>query len=170
MKKYELNKEDVALCCEAGPTGFVLARRLIKLGYDCIVVAPSKIPTQSGDKVKTDRKDARKLARLHRAGELTAVHIPEVEDEVIRDVCGGHTDAVNVLAQAKKQLLLFFLRNGYHYKGKANWTEAHMRYLRELVLSHPSQKLILEEYLQRIDAAEKQVKRIEEQMLMLLET
>ena len=79
----------------------MLARRLIKLGFDCIVVAPSKIPSKPGDKVKTDRRDARKLARLHRAGELTAVHIPDVEDEVIRDVCRGRTDAVNVLAQAK---------------------------------------------------------------------
>jgi len=170
QKKHELEKKQLHICYEAGPTGFVLARRLIKLGYDCIVVAPSKIPAKPGDKVKTDRKDARRLARLHRAGELTAVHIPEVDDEVIRDVCRGRTDAVNVLAQAKKQLLSFLLRNGYHYKGKANWTEAHMRYLRELVLPHPAQKLILEEYLQRIDAAEKQVKRIEEQMLMLLET
>lgn len=170
LKQHGLGKEQLRICYEAGPTGFVLARRLIKLGFDCIVVAPSKIPSKPGDKVKTDRRDARKLARLHRAGELTAVHIPDVEDEVIRDVCRGRTDAVNVLAQAKKQLLSFLLRNGYRYKGTAHWTQAHMRYLRELVLPHPAQKLILEEYLQRIDAAEKQVMRIEEQMLMLLET
>ena len=170
QKKHDLEKEQLHICYEAGPTGFILARRLIKLGYDCIVVAPSKIPTKSGDKVKTDRKDARKLARLHRAGELTAVHIPDVEDEVIRDVCRGRTDAVSELVRSKKQLLSFLLRNGYRYTGKAHWTQAHMRYLRELVLAHPAQKLILEEYLQRIDAATKQIKRIEEQMLMLLET
>jgi transposase len=168
--KHNLEKEQLRICYEAGPTGFVLARRLIKLGYDCIVVAPSKIPTKPGDRVKTDRRDARKLARLHRAGELTAVHIPDVEDEAIRDVCRGRTDAVSELTRSKKQLLSFLLRSGYRYSGKAHWSQAHMRYLRELVLAHPAQKLILEEYLQRIDAAEKQVGRIEKQMLMLLET
>lgn len=95
QKLHGLSKEEIVLCCyEAGPTGFVLARRLIKLGYDCLVVAPSLIPTRSGDKLKTDKRDAKKLAGLLRAGELTAVHIPEVEDEVIRDVCRGRTDAV----------------------------------------------------------------------------
>lgn len=105
IKKHDLKKEQLRICYEAGPTGFVLARRLIKLGFDCIVVAPSKIPQQSGDKVKTDRRDARKLARFHRAGELTAVHIPDVEDEVIRDVCRARTDAVNAVTRAKKQLM-----------------------------------------------------------------
>ena len=170
MKKDDLGKKDIALCYEAGPTGFVLARRLIKLGFECIVVAPSKIPTPSGDRVKTDRRDARKLARLYRAGELTGIHIPSVEDEVIRDVCRGRTDAVNTMARTKKQLLSFLLRNGYRYKGKAHWTEAHMRYLRELVLADPAQKIILEEYLQRIDFAVKQVERIDDQMKKLLQT
>ena len=170
MKKHELSKEDMALCYEAGPTGFVLARRLIKLGFECIVVAPSKIPTKSGDRVKTDRRDARKLARLYRAGELSGIRIPPVEDEVIRDVCRGRTDAVNSMARTKKQLLSFLLRSGYRYKGKAHWTEAHMRYLRELVLADPAQKLILEEYLQRIDSAKQQIERIEAQMEHLLQT
>ncbi len=170
QKKHDLEKKQLHICYEAGPTGFVLARRLIKLGYDCIVVAPSKIPTKPGDKVKTDRRDARKLARLHRAGELTAVHIPDVEDEVIRDVCRGRTDAVRELTRAKKQLLSFLLRNGYRYSGKAHWIQAHMRYLRELVLARPAQKLVLEEYIQRIDALVKQIERIEGQMLLLLKT
>ncbi len=170
LKKYDLSKEDIALCYEAGPTGFVLVRRLLKLGFECIVVAPSKIPSQSGDRVKTDRRDARKLARLFRAGELSGIHIPDVEDEVIRDVCRGRTDAVNTLARTKKQLLSFLLRNGYHYKGKAHWTEAHMRYLRELVLADPTQKIVLEEYIQRIDFANQQVERINDQMEKLLRT
>lgn len=169
MKKHDLTKKDVALCYEAGPTGFVLARRLIKLGFECIVVAPSKIPSQSGDRVKTDRRDAKKLARLYRAGELEGIHIPSVEDEVICDVCRGRTDAVNSMARTKKQLLSFLLRNGYRYKGKAHWTEAHMRYLRELVMADPAQKMILEEYLQRIDFARQQVERIDAQMEALLQ-
>ena len=170
QKKHNLAKEQLHICYEAGPTGFVLARRLIKLGYDCVVVAPSKTPKKSGDKVRTDRRDARKLAQYHRSGDLTPVHIPDVEDEVIRDVCRGRTDAVQEVKRSKQQLLSFLLRNGYRYTGKAHWTEPHMRYLRELVLAHPAQKHILEEYLQRIDISREQVERIEDQMDQLLET
>jgi len=170
QKKHGLAKDEVALCYEAGPTGFVLARRMIKLGYECQVIAPSLIPIQSGNRVKTDRRDARKLAGLFRAGQLICVHIPEVDDEVIRDVCRGRTDAVNERSRSRKQLGSFLLRNGYHYTGQSRWTEGHMRFLRELVLPHPAQKLILEEYLQRIDIAVAQVERIEEQMGRLLKT
>ena len=170
QKRYGLEKDEMAFCYEAGPTGFVLARRLIKLGYDCQVVAPSLIPTQAGNRVKTDRRDARKLAGLFRAGQLTSVHIPAVDDEVIRDVCRGRTDAVSERTRCRQQLGSFLLRNGYHYTGQSRWTEGHMRYLRELVLPHPAQKLILEEYLQRIDSAVVQVERIEEQMHQLLST
>jgi len=170
QKQHDIQKGEVELCYEAGPTGFVLARRLIKLGYNCIVVAPSKIPTQSGDRVKTDRRDARKLARLFRAGELSGIHIPSVEDEVIRDVCRGRTDAVDERSRTKKQLLSFMLRNGYRYKGTSHWTQSHMQYLRELVLADPAQKIILEEYLQRIDFAVKQVERIDDHMEKLLQT
>jgi transposase len=170
QKKYEVGKNDIALCYEAGPTGFVLARRLLKLGYACVVVAPSKIPSASGDRIKTDRRDARNLARLLRAGELSGIHIPDAADEVIRDVCRGRTDAVQTLARAKKQLLSFMLRNGYRYKGKSHWSEAHMRYVREQMFSDPAQKLILEEYLQRIDFSLKQIEHIDEQMSKLLQT
>lgn len=168
QKKYDLTKEDIALCYEAGPTGFVLARRLRALGYDCEVVAPSLIPVKASDRVKTDRRDARKLAGLFRAGELTFVHVPDAEDEVIRDVCRARTDAVEVQTRAKQQLGALLLRNGYHYTGKSTWCEPHMRYLRELVLPDRAQKVVLEEYLQRIDSAIAQVQRIEDQMSLLL--
>jgi len=168
QKKYELGKEEIALCYEAGPTGFVLARRLRVLGYECEVIAPSLIPTRASDRVKTDRRDARKLAGLFRAGELTFVHVPDVEDEVIRDICRGRTDAVEVQMRTKQQLSALLLRNGYHYKGKSTWCEPHMRYLRELVLPDRAQKAVLEEYLQRIDSAGAQVQRIEENMRLHL--
>jgi len=169
-KQHNLNKDEILLCYEAGPTGFVLARRLMKLGYECFVVAPSKIPSQSGDRVKTDRRDARKLARLLRAGELFGIHIPSVEDEVIRDICRGRTDAVDERSRTKKQLLSFLLRNGYRYKGTSHWTQSHMQYLRELILADPAQKIILEEYLQRIDFAVQQIERIDDQMEKVLQT
>ena len=168
LKKYDLRKQDVALCYEAGPTGFVLARRLRSLGFECEVVAPSLIPTRSADRVKTDRRDARKLAGLFRAGELTPVHIPDAADEVIRDVCRARTDAVDTQSRTRQQLGAMLLRNGSHYTGKSRWSEAHMRYLRELVMPDPAQKIVLEEYLQRIDASVAQVQRFEQHMETLL--
>ena len=168
MEKYHLNKKEVALCYEAGPTGFVLVRRLRGLGYDCEVAAPSLIPTRASDRVKTDRRDARKLAGLFRAGQLTFVHIPDASDEVIRDVCRARTDAVEVQTRSRQQLSAILLRNGYHYTGLSTWGEPHMRYLRELVLPDRAQKIVLEEYLQRVDSAVAQVARIEHQMEELL--
>jgi transposase len=132
------------------------------------VVAPSLIPVKASDRVKTDRRDARKLAGLFRAGELTFVNVPDAADEVIRDVCRGRTDAADVRGRARQQLGALLLRNGYRYGDKTNWTEAHMRYLRELVLPDPAQKFVLEEYLQRVDASVAQVERIEAQMARLL--
>ncbi len=168
MDKYQLAKEDIVLCYEAGPTGFVLVRRLRELGFECDVVAPSLIPVKASDRVKTDRRDARKLARLLRAGELTSVHVPDATDEVIRDVGRARTDAVEVQTRTRQQLGALLLRNGYHYTG-STWTEPHMRYLRELVLPDRAQKIVLEEYLQRIDNAVAQVARIERQMEELLQ-
>jgi transposase len=168
--RYGLEHGQVAICYEAGPTGFVLARRLQHLGYEVCVAAPSLIPTRSGDRIKTDRRDARKLAGLFRAGELTAIHIPDAADEAIRDVCRGRTDAVTVQTRSRQQLGGLLLRNGYNYTGQSRWGEPHMRYLRELVLPSPAQKIVLEEYLRRIDTAVEQVARFETEMEQLLQT
>jgi transposase len=154
---------------EAGPCGFGLARRLKQLGVECAVVAPSLTPKRSGDRVKTDRRDARKLARLLRAGELTAVYIPEARDEAIRDLCRARSDAVDDRRRWRHRLKGFLLRHGYRYQGKSSWSAAHERYLRELVLPHPAMKVILEEYLQGIAAAAERIGRCEEAMRMLLE-
>lgn len=169
LKAHGLEREQVKLCYEAGPCGFVLARHLLRLGYAVDVVAPSLIPTKPGERVKTDRRDARKLARLLRSGDVTAVHIPDVNDEVIRDLCRARTDAMDDHMRSRQRLSALLLRNGFHYQGKSPWTEAHMRYLRELVLQDPTQKLVLEEYLQGIDRAGERVQRLEEQMRLRLE-
>jgi len=161
--------KELRVCYEAGPCGFVLARRLKKLGIACAVIAPSLTPKGSGDKIKTDRRDARMLARLHRAGELTAVHIPDERDEAIRDLCRARTDAVHDRRSGRNQLKAFLLRNGYRYTEKTAWGQAHMRYLREIVLPHPAMKIVLEEYLQCIDAADQRIERLEVQMKALLE-
>src|SRR5215468_10136422 len=155
---------------EAGPCGFVIARRLKQLKIACLVAAPSLIPKQPGSPFKTDKRDARNIARLLRAGELTAVYVPEPTDEAIRDLCRARTDAIDDQRRCRFRLKAFLLRHGYRYQGKANWGQPHMRYLRELVLPHPAMKAILEEYLQGIDAAHARVERIEASMLSLLQT
>lgn len=156
------------VCYEAGPCGFVIARRLKQLGVECVVVAPSLIPKQPGDRIKTDRRDAEKLARLLRAGDLTPVYVPAATDEAIRDLCRARTDAVDDRRRARHRLKAFLLRHGFRYTGKSSWTPAHMRYLRELVLPHPAMKVILEDYLCAIDAAHERVARCEKAMEELL--
>jgi transposase len=155
---------------EAGPCGFGIARRLKQLNVPCVVAAPSLIPKQPGSPFKTDKRDARAIARLLRAGDLTGVYVPEPTDEAMRDLCRARTDAVDDQRRCRLRLKAFLLRHGYRYQGKANWSAPHMRYLRELVLPHPAMKAILEEYLQGIDAAHDRVKRIEASMLTLLES
>jgi transposase len=156
-------------CYEAGPCGFGLARRLRQLGVECEVVAPSMTPKRSGDRVKTDKRDERKLARLLRASELTPVYIPEPTDEAIRDLCRARTDAVDDRRRSRHRLKGFLLRHGYRYQGKSSWSAAHERYLRELVLPHPAMKVILEEYLISIQAAAERIERCEAGMRDLLE-
>jgi transposase len=162
-------KARLETCYEAGPCGFGIARRFQQWKVPCLVAAPSLIPKHPGAPFKTDKRDAQKLARLLRAGELTAVYVPEPTDEAIRDLCRARTDAIDDLKRCRLRLKSFLLRHGYRYQGKANWSQAHMRYLRELVLPHPAMKAILEEYLQGIDAAHDRVGRIESSMLDLLE-
>ncbi|MCB1230218.1 MAG: IS110 family transposase [Verrucomicrobiae bacterium] len=167
-KSFGVDKSEISLVYEAGPSGFVLVRRLSQLGYHCIVVAPSEVPSKAGDRVKTDKRDARKLARLHRAGELTAIHVPAARDEAVRDLCRARTDAMQALARAKQQLGMFMLRNGFRYDGKTNWTQAHLNYLRRTPMPHPAQQLVLEEYLLEVDALTQRVARIEAHMIELL--
>jgi transposase len=169
LGKVDGRERRLHACYEAGPCGFGLARRLRQLGVECEVVAPSMTPTRSGDRVKTDQRDARKLARLLRAGELTPIYIPEATDEAIRDLCRARSDAVDDRRRSRHRLKGFLLRHGYRYQGKSAWSAAHERYLRELVLAHPAMKVILEEYLQGIAAAGERIERCEFGMGDLLE-
>jgi transposase len=160
----KLGGEGVALhvVYEAGPTGFVVYRRLGQLEIDCIVVAPSRIPQPNGPRQKTDRRDAVQLARLHRAGELTAIHVPDAVDESIRDLTRARADAVHDRTRAKQRLKAFLLRLGYRYSGSANWSEAHQRFLRKLTLPLPALRSVLEEQLLAMDQAVQRVARLDE--------
>jgi transposase len=164
------NGPDVMMraCYEAGPCGFGIARRLGQLGVECAVVAPSLTPTRAGDRLKTDKRDARKLARLLRAGELTAIYIPEPTDEAIRDLCRARSDAVDDRRRSRHRLKAFLLRHAYRYQGRTSWSAAHERYLRELVLPHPGMKVILEEYVISVQLASERIGRTEAAMSDLL--
>jgi len=104
---------------EAGPCGFGIHRYLTRHDEDCVVVNPSSMPKRSGDRIKTDRRDADALARLHRAGELTAIYIPTAEDEALRDLVRAREDAVGLITQATHRLKAFLLRQGRRYPGRA---------------------------------------------------
>lgn len=162
LRKIGADQGALHVVYEAGPTGFVLQRRLTQLGIDCVVVAPSKTPSEKGGRQKTDRRDAQMLARLHRAGELTGVYVPDEADEAVRDLTRARSDAVHDLTRAKQRLKSFLLRHGYHYKGKANWSEAHVRYLRELELTAAGLKAVMEDCLRAVDQAMERVARLEE--------
>ena len=167
-KELGIKLQDLKICYEAGPCGFVLARRLRQLGVDCVVMSPSKTERKPNEKVKTDKKDAKKIAKLFRNGDITEVRVPPALDEAVRDLCRARTDASDDLGRAKQRLNSFLLRNGIHYSEKTKWTEAHLRYLRHLTLPADAQKIVLESYLQTIDDGMERVRQITEKMKEVL--
>ena len=121
-KKLDVPFKELNVCYEAGPTGFVLARRLRHLGVNCVVMSPSKTQRKPNERIKTDKRDARNIAKLFRNGDIVEVRVPPALDEAVRDVCRARTDASDDLSRAKQRLNSFLLRNGIRYSGKARWT------------------------------------------------
>ena len=153
---------------EAGPCGYEIYRHLTGKGFSCKVVAPSKTPKKSGDRIKNDRRDAETLARLERAGELTAIYVPREEDEAMRDLTRAREDAVKALKTARHQLNAFLLRYGKLYPGKASWTPSHMRWLSDVALPHPSQQIVLQEYIMAVTVCTERTTRLTDQVAKLL--
>ena len=149
---------------EAGPCGFVIWRHLSAKGIECEVVAPSSIPRRSGDRVKTDRRDAMMLARLSRSGDLTAVRVPGAGDEAVRDLARSREDAVRECRNARHRLKALLLRNGIAYAGKSAWTAAHLRWLATLKMEHAAQQIAFQEYLHSITQATARIARLEQAM------
>lgn len=147
---------------EAGPCGFALQRHFAALGWHCAVVAPSSIPRPPGERVKTDRRDAMKLARLARVGELTPVRVPDSADEAIRDLVRGREDAVREQRNARHRLKALLLRNGIAYSGRSAWTAAHLRWIATVKLPHAAQQIVFQEYLHAITEAGARVSRHEQ--------
>jgi transposase len=154
-------------CYEAGPCGYGIQRQLSTSGHDCVVVAPSLIPRRAGDRIKTDRRDAASLARLHRAGELTAVWVPDPGHEAVRDLVRARLDAVHALRRARQQLSGFLLRHGCHY-GRPAWTKLHRRWLAGLKFAQTVHHLVLEDYVATVEAAEARRDRLTAQIAAML--
>src|SRR5262252_9031788 len=165
----KLSQEGVALkfCYEAGPCGYGIQRRLSTQGHECVVVAPSLIPKRAGDRIKTDRRDAASLARLHRAGELTAVWVPDPGHEAMRDLVRARLDAVRALRRARQQLSGFLLRHGCHY-GRPAWTQLQRRWLAGLRFEQTVHHIVLEDYIAAVEAAEARRDRLTAQIEAML--
>lgn len=152
---------------EAGPCGYGIYRHLTRNGFDCMVAAPSMIPKKSGDRIKNDRRDAKMLARLHRAGELSAVYVPDQQDEAMRDLTRAREDAVIATGKAKQRLKAFLLRNRIVYTGRSRWSKAFFNWLSDVAMPHRAQQIVLQEYIDAVHENLKRVERLTDQIRML---
>lgn len=149
---------------EAGPCGYGIYRHLTQKGFDCMVAAPSMIPKKSGDRIKNDRRDAKMLSRLHRAGELTAVYVPDSQDEAMRDLTRAREDAVLATRKAKQRLSAFLLRNRVIYTGRTRWSKDFFNWLSDIAMPFPVQQVVLQEYIDAVNDNLKRVERLTEQI------
>ena len=157
--------EVLSFCYEAGPCGYGVYREILDTGHHCEVVAPSLIPRRSGERVKTDRRDAVKLARLHRSGELRAVWVPDEEQEAMRDLTRAREDMKSLELKARQRLCAFLLRHARVYReGKSRWTQQHFRWLEEQKFEHPAQQVVFQEYIDTVTEARTRVAGLESQM------
>ena len=151
--------ETLRVCYEAGPTGFGLCRRLREVGIDCVVVAPSLVPRKAGERVKTDRRDARKLAHFLRSGDLTEVHVPEEAVEAIRDLERARDDVKRAERVARHPLSKFLLRHGRRWEG-TTWTRRRLDWIRSQRFAHGAQQRVLEDYLKTVEDLAERVARL----------
>jgi transposase len=157
--------EQLVCCYEAGPCGYGLQRQLAGLGAACTVVAPSLIPTRPGERVKTDQRDAAKLARLLRAGELTSVWVPDVEHEALRDLSRAREAARDARHQARQQLRKLLLRLGIaEPSGTTAWSQGYWAWLKTVRLAQPLQQIVLEDAIETVAAGTARLQRLEQQV------
>ena len=156
--------EALSFAYEAGPCGYGVYREITGTGHDCQVVAPGLIPRRPADRVKTDRRDALTLARLHRAGELTPVWVPGPDQEAVRDLTRAREDMKALELKARQRLGAFLLRHGRVYGGKSRWTQAHFRWLEQQRFDLALQQTVFQEYVDAVVAAVKRPAGLEAQM------
>src|SRR2546428_110441 len=164
IRKLQSKGTELMFVYEAGPCGYWLYRYLTRQGLSCFVVAPSLIPRKAGDRGKTDRRDAVLLARLMRSGDLTAIYVPTVEDEAIRDLMRGRENALRDLKATKYRLKAFLLRQDIRYEGRANWNAAHLRWLSEVVWPTPVQQIVFQEYVRAVTEQHERGQRLETEL------
>jgi transposase len=162
IRKMQSKATHLIFVYEAGPCGYWLYRYLKKKDDDCWVVAPSRIPHKAGDRIKTDRRDAMQLARLARSGDLTAVSVPKVEDEAMRDLTRVREDTLSDRKAAKLRLKAFVLRHDSRYTGRANWSPAHLRWLSEVVCPTPAQQIVFQAYVRAVHEHTERLQRLEQ--------
>jgi transposase len=154
---------------EAGPCGYALQRQLTTARVSCDVVAPALIPRKPGERVKTNRRDARKLAELGRAGLLTAVQPPTPEDEAVRDLARARDDAREDLQRCRHRLGKLLLRRGLHFSGR-NWTRAHRQWIAGLTWAHAPERVVVDDYLLAIDHTEARLLELDARLAEIAET
>jgi len=162
--------EDLHVAYEAGPTGYGLCRALRERGIQCLVAAPSKVPVRSGDRVKTDRRDAEKLARYLRSGELVGVAVPDQQSEALRDFLRLREDTVWALQKARQQLAGFLLRHGRHFEGRSHWTHAHFEWIRAQRFEIEAQRRVLEHYLAEVIRVRERLDQLTSELVELIES
>lgn len=158
------NPRQLRVCYEAGPTGYELARLLGSMQVRCEVIAPSLIPTAPGDKVKTDKRDCRRLARLYRAGELVAIRVPTPAEEGVRDLCRARADMIIDCTRAKHRLGKFLLRHGRVWSGGENWTLRHRAWIAQQSFDDAAQRVTFVHYRATLEAREAAVTAIEDDL------
>lgn len=158
----------VKIFYEAGPCGYALQRQVTTARVSCDVVAPALIPRKPGERVKTNRRDARKLAELGRAGLLTAVQPPTPEDEAVRDLARARDDAREDLQRCRHRLGKLLLRRGLHFSGR-NWTRAHRRWIDSLTWTHAAERVVVDDYLLAIDHTEARVQELDTRLAEIAE-
>jgi transposase len=162
VKKLSGKYTQLTFCYEAGPTGYGVYRVIRGLGHSCEVVAPSLIPKKPGDRVKTNRRDAVGLAKLLRAGELTAVWVPDERHEAMRDLTRARSTAVEDQRAKGQQVTALLLRLGRHYVGKSKWGKAHWAWLNKQELGQLEQRIVLDEMLLAVRQAQERIERLEQ--------
>ena len=168
IKRLVKPGQELHFCYEAGCCGYGLQRQIVASGHLCTVVAPSRIPHKPGERIKTDRRDAMKLARLNRAGELDAVWVPDVAHEAMRDLVRSRGDAMEQWKSCKQQLQSFLLRHGRIYSGPCCWTKKHYTWLAEQKFEHPAHQIVFQDYINAIHDAEKRHEQLVRQIKDLL--
>lgn len=154
--------QSLKVCYEAGPTGYVLYWQLSELGVHCEVVAPTLVPVKAGDRVKTDRRDAEKLARCYRAGDLTAVWVPDAAHEALRDLVRARLAAKRDQLRARHRLSKFLLRQGRRAPaGMTAWTDKYLRWVKQQHFEHAAQEATLLDYLHEVEHAAERLVRLE---------